>query len=218
MTTWTPHPPSLSEGRAPKLSRPVSVGGGVPAVPEGELPAGSKEGRASQGSPTPRRTEPPARPRWAAGPGRAARPLQDWLPPRDITRLGESASVSASRSHSAGSCGRSRGRPSHPVPAPGPQPGRPAARPARWPTGRPPVPPSVRCEGSGRRCLVSDFRGGAGARGGLGWGRRTRGSRTLRSSSEAGPTGTGGPQASLGRARGGGLQRAPLEGRPGTAP
>lgn len=171
MTTRTPHPtPSLPEGEgkkrgeegsAPRKARKAAAG----TVPERARAAlcladSPKRGRGALGSPTPRRG---GAPRARRG---VARPLLDWLLPRDITRLGQKSRRERElEPQRRGSCGRSRGRPSAPRPRPRPAPA--AAPPAR-PPGPPSVRPSVRREGrqrGGGANLVSDSAGAGAALG-----------------------------------------------------
>lgn len=81
---------------------------------------------------------PPACRCWVAGLGRAARPQQDWLLPRDITRLGEKCERERESKPQRWELRAEQGPPLG-TPFPPSAPARPAAPPAG-----PPVCPAVR--------------------------------------------------------------------------
>lgn len=148
MTTWTPHPtPQPTRGQSPQLSSTFDCGW----CPNSARAGGSYWSSPVMGA----RSWGPQRPGWCplrvlvGWPARGGRRGSTRIGCFPVTSRGsgKSASVSASRSHSARSCGRSKGRPSAPHPRPRPA-ARPPAPPA-GPRGHPPIPPSVRCKGSG---------------------------------------------------------------------
>lgn len=119
-----------------------------PQCPSGELPAGSSEGRAKLGSPTPRWCPPRVLVGWPAPGGRRG-PTRIGCYPRDITRLGEKCERERESEPQRRELRAEQGPP---LGTPSPPPARgPAARPARWPAG-PPSHPAV--------CQVRVERGG----------------------------------------------------------
>lgn len=184
MTTRTPHPaPPHAPGRAAPPAKPRWEPRAVPpTVPEWRA-SGRLQGGARVAGVPDAGVVPPARPRWVAGPGRAARPRQDWLLPRDITRLGEKCERERESQPQRRELRAEQGPP---LCTPSPPPARGATPQSRRLSG---------ARGTGRRCLVSDS---AAARGrGTQWAEKDAWLADPRRLPEAGPTRTG-PQASSG--------------------
>lgn len=142
----TPHPtPQPLGGQSPQLSNTFDRGWCPHSAREGSCRRVPVRGARSWGPRSPR--WPPARPRWVAGPRRAVRPHQDWLLPRDITRLGEKCERERESKPQRRELRAEQGPP---LGTPSPPPARgPAACPARWPAG-PPSYPAV-CQVRGER-------------------------------------------------------------------